>query len=144
MLPGPDLLHKVLTRHIEPENAKQAWQQVEKQSEDKEPGKKIAADKKATNPLKKIKAPCRQCSRDARTRPDDVNENAEVRRPLSAFEFIWESQTAARIWQDTVALDQDLVCGGCRPHTSGRSGNLILCDECEDMKPDRAFTDEMR
>ena len=33
-------------------------------------------------------------------------------RPLSAFEFIGESQTADRIWQDTFALGQDLVCGG--------------------------------
>ena len=78
VLPGPDLLHKVLTRRIEPEDAQQAWQQVEKQSEYMESGKKSAGDKKATKPLKNTKAPCRQCSRDVRARPDDINENAEV------------------------------------------------------------------
>ena len=126
VLPGPDLLHKVLTRRIEPEDAQQAWQQVEKESEDKEPGKKTAADKKATNPLKKTKACCRQCSRDARTRPDDINERTEVWRPLSAFEFIGESQTAERIWQDTFAQGQDLVCGECGPQTSGRGGKRAV------------------
>ena len=144
VLPGPDLLQKVLTRRMKPEDAKQAWKQVEQESEEKESGKKTAANKKTTNPDKKIRAPCRQCSRDARARADDINDKTEVWRPLSAFEFISEGHAKDRLWQDTFALGQDLLCAGCRPHTRGRAGKLILCDQCEDLKPDHNFTEEMQ
>ena len=144
VLPGPDLLLKVLTHRIEPEDAREAWRRYEKEAEAKESKKQTQTDKRTTIALAKMTACCRRCSKNARQQPDDVNEATEIWKPLSAFECIGDSHTPAKTWQATFALGQDLLCWKCRPRTGWRTESLILCDECEKIRPEAAFSTDMQ
>jgi hypothetical protein len=137
VLPGPDLLDKVLTRQMEPESACKTWKRMQKEDEQEQQRKKNLKNKSQTNPLAKIHACCRQCSKEA-------GGKAEVWKPLSAFIIFADNIIASKVWADTLAHGQDLLCWGCQPHVSWRHRMHPLCDECQWIKVANAFSSEMQ
>ena len=99
VLPGPDLLMKVLRDEITPADAKRLW----KEDEDSREKQRIAA--KTIEPEKWSRAleiPCRRCT--------DENGGVEKRKPISAF-------TSAHLhedtWRNVIRKGQDLCCFKC-------------------------------
>jgi hypothetical protein len=124
VLPGPDLLLKVLRGDISTKEATKKWIEIEKE---KEASTRTDEHKDWTS---RLLVPCRACT--------DRSNGQEVTKRLSEFTH---PRGPDEIWKKVICKGQDLACLNCQHiHLKWElSSEVIPCDKCGLTKCRRDF-----
>ena len=125
VLPGPDLLMKVLTDRMTPKEAEREWQKIVKNQQEKATSDRLWW-------MQKMMLPCRRCT--------DQNKGMEVKHPLSLFTTI-SPHDMEKIWKRVFAQGADLICFPCRHQLAkdAHTVNIVPCTNCAQLRPRRKF-----